>query len=317
MSGPATLRIIFAGTPEFAVPALLALVRHGHAPIAALTQPDRRAGRGRKLQASPVKQAALTANLPVEQPPTLKDPAVEQYLAALRPDLLIVVAYGLILPKAILEIPRYGCWNIHPSLLPRWRGAAPIQRTIQAGDTRTGVCIMQMDQGLDTGAILARQETPVGPEDTTASLHDRLASLGAEMLLDCVRQLAGGELPVAAAQGDTGVTLAPKLDKREARLDWRQPAATLEREVRAFNPWPVSWCEINGEPVRIWSARVVPGSLDTPPGTVLSAGREGIDVATANGALRLLELQRPGGGRISAAAFLNATALPGHLAMPE
>ena len=306
----AGLRIVFAGTPEFSVPALRALTQNAFRPLRVLSQPDRRAGRGRTLQASPVKRAALSAGIALDQPQRLDDPGLQQRLQSLLPDLMVVVAYGLILPPAILELPRYGCWNIHASLLPRWRGAAPIQRAIEAGDPQTGVCIMQMDQGLDTGAVLARQAIPVQPDDTGATLHDRLAVLGADLLLHCVRQRAAGVAPVAVEQPATGVTYAPKLDKQEAALDWQQSAGTLERQVRAFNPWPVSWCLIGTDRVRIWSARVVPGAGGAIPGTVLAAGPAGIDIATADGTLRLLELQRPGGRRIRAGEFLNAAELP-------
>jgi methionyl-tRNA formyltransferase len=308
------LRIVFAGTPEFAVPALQTLIHHDFRPLTVLSQPDRPAGRGRALQTSPVKRAAVAANIPVDQPERLGDADFQQRLQALHPDLIIVVAYGLILPRRVLELPRHGCWNIHASLLPRWRGAAPIQRAIEAGDRQTGVCIMRMDEGLDTGAILARQAIPLQADDTGQSLHDRLAALGADLLLRCLRQLAAGEPPAALEQSAAGVTYARKLDKQEAALDWRQAATTLERQVRAFNPWPVSWCTINGERVRIWAARALPAANDEPPGTVLASGRAGIDIATADGTLRLLELQRPGGRAIRADEFLQAVELPACLA---
>lgn len=318
MSGPtdpqARLRIVFAGTAEFAVPALQALIHNGFRPLAVLSQPDRRAGRGRTLQASPVKRAALAAGIALDQPERLDDPGFRQRLQCLLPDLMIVVAYGLILPPAILQLPRYGCWNIHASLLPRWRGAAPIQRAIEAGDQQSGVCVMQMDQGLDTGAVLARQAIPVRADDTGGTLHDRLAALGADLLLQCVRQRAAGVPPVALEQSAMGVTYAPKLDKQEAALDWQQTAGTLERQIRAFNPWPVSWCVIGSERVRIWSARVVPGASGAIAGAIVAASAAGIDIATADGTLRLLELQRPGGRRIRAGEFLNATELPASLA---
>lgn len=312
-----SLRIVFAGTPAFAVPALGLLASSGFRPLAVLTQPDRRAGRGQKVQASPVKQEARNLDLPVHQPPGLKDPAFVAWLQQLQPDLLIVVAYGLILPPQVLAIPRVGCWNIHASLLPRWRGAAPIQRAIEAGDQETGVCIMHMNQGLDTGDILLRGVEKITPDDTAATLHDRLAKLGATRLLHCVRELADGHPPVATAQAESGTTYAAKLEKAEAEINWLQDAVTLERRVRAFNPWPVAWCDIDGERTRIWAARALPPPITQPttlpiahpPGTLCSAKPAGIDIATAEGLLRLLQLQRPGGRQISAAEYLNARPL--------
>jgi len=302
-----SLRIVFAGTSGFAVPALNQLVNRGWPPLAVLTQPDRPAGRGRKMQASPVKQAALAASIAVHQPGSLKDHEICRWLVSLQPDLLIVVAYGLILPREILAAPPFGCWNIHASLLPRWRGAAPIQRAIEAGDETSGVCIMQMDEGLDTGPILARQAVVIAADETGGSLHDHLAILGADTLLQCVHQLANGTAMTAVAQQNSGVTYAAKLQKAEAELDWQLGALTLERKVRAFNPWPVAWCDLAGERTRIWAA----GSLPAPsqhhlPGAIVAANAAGIDVATADGLLRLLQLQRPGGRQLSAAEFLNA-----------
>ena len=251
----------------------------------------------------------MKANLPVHQPATLKNQEAHDWLAGLRPDLLIVVAYGLILPREILHIPRYGCWNIHASLLPRWRGAAPIQRAIEAGDEETGVCIMQMDEGLDTGPVLLRQTERIAPDDTGATLHDRLARLGARCLLQCVQRLAQHDLPPAIPQQDKGVTYAAKLEKAEAELDWHRDAISLERKVRAFNPWPVAWCDLAGERTRIWAAR----ALDTPAGQsagkVVSASAAGIDFSTGQGCLRLLQLQRPGARPVSAREYLNARPL--------
>ncbi len=307
---PIPLRIVFAGTPGFAVPALNRLVSAGSAPLAVMTQPDRPAGRGRKIQPSPIKQAALAAGIPVYQPASLKDPEVTPWLAGLQPDLLIVVAYGLILPPEILEVPRFGCWNIHASLLPRWRGAAPIQRAIEAGDKLTGVCIMQMDEGLDSGPILACEATVITADETGKSLHDRLAQMGADNLLQCVQRRAAGEPVRAVAQKDSGISYAAKLEKTEAELDWTADAATLERKVRAFNPWPVAWCELSGERTRIWSARALTSSSQHPPGEIVAASPDGIDVATSDGLLRLLRLQRPGGREQSAGEFLNARHLP-------
>ena len=314
MSGPAGLRIVFAGTPEFALPPLEKLLTEGFRPVAVLTQPDRPAGRGRQLQASPVKQAAEAAAIPVYQPTTLKGPEAQNLIDSLQPDLLIVVAYGLILPPAVLDLPVHGCWNIHASLLPRWRGAAPIQRAIEAGDKETGVCIMQMDQGLDTGPVLYRSSIRLDETETAGTLHDELALLGAGRLLTGVQALTRQELPEATPQPETGISYARKLVKPEAQLDWSEPAQALERRVRAFNPWPVAWCEINGERTRIWRTSDEQRVHDQAPGTVLAAGKAGIEIATGVGVLNLLELQRPGGRRVSAAEYLNARTLPDRLA---
>ena len=305
--------IVFAGTPDFAVPALRALIGAGYTPRAVLTQPDRPAGRGRELQASPVKHEAMQAGIPVYQPPSLKTPQAFEMISGLRPDLLVVVAYGLLLPQEILDIPLLGCWNIHASLLPRWRGAAPIQRAIEAGDAETGVCIMQMEAGLDTGPILDRRPLPLKGTETGGELHDRLAALGAEALLACVRRLADGETLSAEEQPETGVSYARKLEKAEARIRWSAPARQLERQVRAFNPWPVSWCLVGEERTRVWKAECVDRAHGRPPGSVLAASREGIDIATGNGVLRLLELQRPGKRRTNAADYVNAVELPAAL----
>jgi len=316
MNSARALRILLAGTPEFAVVPFRELVAQGFAPIAVLTQPDRPAGRGREPRPSPVKQAARAAGIPVHQPSTLRTQAAVDLVAALAPDLMIVVAYGLILPDPILAIPKFGCWNIHASLLPRWRGAAPIQRAIEAGDAISGVSIMQVDSGLDTGPVLHQVSVELDGDETGGSLHDRLALLGAEALLDCVRRLAGGECPEARAQPDTGVSYAQKLKKSEAEIDWSEPAETLERRIRAFNPWPVCWCSMAGEHTRIWQAAVVHDDSGKPPGTVLRAGRAGIDVATGRGTLRLQELQPPGRRRMAAADYLNARRLPVRLDSP-
>jgi methionyl-tRNA formyltransferase len=260
-----------------------------------------------------VKQEAIRADIAVHQPPTLKTTEAHDLLAALRADLLVVVAYGLLLPRNILELPQHGCWNIHASLLPRWRGAAPVQRAIEAGDEETGVCIMQMDTGLDTGPVLERRRVPLSGTETGGELHDRLASIGADALLFCVRRLAEGECPAAEAQPESGVTYARKLDKSEARIDWTAPAARLERQVRAFNPWPVCWCMIGPERTRIWKAQCLERDHRHTPGTVLAAGRDGIDVAAGKGVLRLLELQRPGKRRMSHTDYMNAVTLPAML----
>lgn len=304
------LRILFAGTPDFAVASLRKLISRGFPPVAVFTQPDRPAGRGREPQASPVKQAALAAGIPVHQPPSLREDEAREEIASLKPDLMVVVAYGLILPAAILEIPVHGCWNIHASLLPRWRGAAPIQRAIEAGDGETGVCIMQMDTGLDTGPIIHQERITLDGSETGGSLHDRLAALGADTLLICLRRLTGGERLRPIAQPGRGVSYAGKLDKREARIDWSEPAALLERRVRAFDPWPVAWCSIAGERTRIWRAAVIRDSAGLSAGSVIRADRRGIDVATGRDTLRLLELQPPGKRRMSAADYLNSRSLP-------
>ncbi|HGM5876731.1 TPA: methionyl-tRNA formyltransferase [Stenotrophomonas maltophilia] len=299
------MRIVFAGTPEFAVSSLRAAARH-HEVVAAYTQPDRPAGRGRGLAPSPVKLEAVARGIPVYQPESLKDEAAQQQLRDLQPDLMVVVAYGLILPKAVLAIPTHGCWNVHASLLPRWRGAAPIQRAIQAGDAKTGVCLMQMEAGLDTGPVLLHQELPIAATDTGGQLHDKLAELGAQVLSDGLGLLRAGIKPIARPQPEQGVTYAHKLDKAEARLDWALDAGALARTVRAFNPWPIAEATLAGERVRIHGAVALDEAHGQAPGTVLAASRDGIDIACGQGALRLRVLQREGGKAITAADYLNA-----------
>ena len=299
------MKIVFAGTPEFAVSSLRVAARH-HEVVAVYTQPDRPAGRGRGLMPSPVKLEAIARGIPVFQPEHLKSPEAQQQLRDLQPDLMVVVAYGLILPKAVLSIPTHGCWNVHASLLPRWRGAAPIQRAIQAGDSESGVCLMQMEAGLDTGPVLLKQHLAIGPHDTGGQLHDRLAELGAQVLSDGLGLLRAGIKPIAQPQPEAGVTYAHKLDKAEARLDWAQDAQALERTVRAFNPWPIAEAQLAGERVRIHGAVALPDNQGHAPGTVIAAAREGIDIACGQGALRLRVLQREGGKAITAADYLNA-----------
>jgi len=301
------LRVVFAGTPDFAVPCFEACRTSGADVVAVYTQPDRPAGRGRKLAASPVKEAALAAGVPVEQPESFKAQAGRDRLAAHAPDLMVVVAYGLILPRKVLAIPRLGCWNVHASLLPRWRGAAPIQRAILAGDEESGVDLMQMEAGLDTGPVLIERRTPITGDDTGGSLHDRLSALGADALAEGLRRVMNGETLVARAQAEDGVEYAHKLDKAEARLDFSLTAIALERKVRAFDPWPVAEADIAGERLRIWSARAIDAeTAGTTPGQVMRVSREGLDIACADGALRLLAVQRPGGRRIGIVDYLNA-----------
>ncbi|WP_254460259.1 methionyl-tRNA formyltransferase [Xanthomonas sacchari] len=299
------MKIVFAGTPDFAVPSLRAAAQR-HEVVAVYTQPDRPAGRGRGLTPSPVKLEAVARGIPVLQPQTLRSPETLQALRALQPDLIVVVAYGLILPKAVLAIPTHGCWNVHASLLPRWRGAAPIQRAIEAGDTETGVCLMQMEAGLDTGPVLLSQRTPISAEETGGQLHDRLAALGAQVLADGLGLLRAGLRPAAQPQPQAGVTYAQKLDKAQARLDWQQPAAQLARQVRAFDPWPVAEAMLAGERVRVRGAIALDLAHGQQPGTVLAASKQGIDIACGQGALRLRVLQRDGGKAITAADYLNA-----------
>lgn len=302
----APLRIVYAGTPEFAVPALRRLIDAGSEVVAVYTQPDRPAGRGRRLTASPVKALALEHEIPVRQPERLREPEDQAALAELAPDLLVVAAYGLILPQAVLDIPSIGCWNIHASLLPRWRGAAPIQRAIEAGDRETGVCIMEMEAGLDTGPVYHRLATVIEPTDTGGSVHDRLAVLGGDALITCIGWAERGTLPEPTPQDHDRAIYAPKLSKAEAELDFAEPATTLERRIRAFDPWPVAWFVHEGRRLRVWRAGADPRGHDAHPGTILQAGPEGIDLATGQGRLRLLEVQPEGGRRMSVGEFLNA-----------
>ncbi|MCU7917626.1 MAG: methionyl-tRNA formyltransferase [Candidatus Thiodiazotropha sp. (ex Epidulcina cf. delphinae)] len=306
MSEP--LKIIFAGTPEFAATALAALLTTDHPITAVYTQPDRPAGRGRKVQLSPVKQLALEKGIEVRQPPTLRDLSAQQALAALEADLMVVVAYGLLLPQAVLDAPGLGCINIHASLLPRWRGAAPIQRAILAGDRESGVTIMRMEAGLDTGPMLYTLKTPIHADDTGGSLHDRLADLGAQALLACLPGLAEGTLQ-AELQDESLANYATKLDKQEGLIDWSQPAEVIDRKVRAFNPWPVAQCRYGDKMIRLWRCQPLAADIAAEPGRVLRTGKAGIDVATGQGLLRILELQMPGKRAIPAGDFVNAHSL--------
>ena len=305
------MKLVFAGTPEFAARALEALLAAGHQVVLVLTQPDRPAGRGMALQASAVKKVALAHGIPVFQPERLKDPATHEPIRAAcaavdagGAELMVVAAYGLILPQAVLDLPRRGCINIHASLLPRWRGAAPIHRAIEAGDAQTGITIMQMEAGLDTGPMLLSAAIDIDPQDTTGSLHDRLAALGGRLVVEALARF--DQLP-AVPQPDGGVTYANKIDKAEARLDWNQPATMLARRLRAFNPFPGAVLTLAGEPVKAWRGEVVAAS--GRPGQVLSVNPGGIVVACAEGALRLTELQKPGGRRVTSADFLHGSAL--------
>lgn len=304
----ADLRIVFAGTPEFAAAHLQALLQAGLNIVAVYTQPDRPAGRGQRLTPSAVKQLALQHALPVYQPQTLRAAEAQAELAALQPDLLVVVAYGLILPQAVLDIPRLGCINSHASLLPRWRGAAPIQRAIQAGDTETGITIMQMDEGLDTGAMLLIRALPITSEHTAARLHDELALLGGQSIVDTLNDVAANRL-VPVAQPEAGVCYAAKLDKAEAALDVSLPASLLARRIRAFNPAPGATLQLEGwpAPVKVWFAQALPAVSGTRPGQVVSATATGLDIATGDGVLRILEAQKPGAKRQDIGAFLNGS----------
>ncbi len=287
------MRLVFAGTPDFAATALKALIAAGHTIVGVYSQPDRPAGRGRKLQPSPVKQVALDHEIPVFQPETLKTAEAQKQLADLKPDVMIVAAYGLILPKAVLDIPTHGCLNIHASLLPRWRGAAPIQRAIAAGDAETGITIMQMDEGLDTGAMLLKSLTAIDMSDTGGSLHDRLAELGGKAIIEALELLKKGEL-TGEPQNDDLACYASKLSKTEGHIDWATDATAIERLIRAFNPWPGTYTDLGDQRIRIHEARALVTDSDAFPGTVVHRDRDGIDIACGNGTLRITRLQLPG-----------------------
>ena len=309
MSQQAPLNVVFAGTPDFAAVALAALLDSHHHVIAVYTQPDRPAGRGRKLKASPVKELALTHDIPVYQPTSLKTPEEQQQLAALNPDVMVVAAYGLLLPTEVLDTPRLGCLNIHASLLPRWRGAAPIQRAILAGDAESGITIMQMNEGLDTGDMLYKITTPINETDTAQLLHDRLAELGADALLQTLERIPDNLEP--ESQDEILATYAKKLDKSEATIDWSHSAEQIGRQVNAFNPWPVAQTRLDDKILRIWEARPLPDHHNTTPGTVIAESKQGIDIATGIGTLRVTRLQLPGGKPLTATDFINSRHITG------
>jgi methionyl-tRNA formyltransferase len=302
------MKIAFAGTPEFAAVALRALLDARFDVALVLSQPDRPAGRGMQLQASPVKQAALAAGIPVAQPEKLRTPEQQAALREAQVDVLVVAAYGLILPQAVLDMPRLGCLNIHASLLPRWRGAAPIHRAIEAGDTETGITIMQMDAGLDTGAMLTQSALPILANDTTASLHDKLADLGGEMIVEALQALSTGTLQ-PRAQPEEGVTYASKIAKRESQLDFRAPAELLARRLRAFDPFPGGAATSGGQLVKLWAGEALPSNGDQPAGRILQIDEAGVLVACGEGALRLTQLQKAGGKRLPARQFLQGCTL--------
>lgn len=304
------MRLAFAGTPEFARASLAALLAAGHRPVCVLTQPDRPAGRGRRLRASPVKALALEEGLGLEQPPTLRSAAAVELLAGLDLDVLVVAAYGLLLPPEVLALPRRGCLNVHASLLPRWRGAAPVQAAILAGDERTGVCLMEMERGLDTGPVYACRELGIGADETAGELHDRLAPAGGELLAAKLEAIVSGEL-APVPQDEARATYAPRIAREDALVDWRKPATALAREVRAYDPWPVSHTLLEGRNLRLWRAAALPAGTGLAPGTVAAAGRDGIDVAAGEGTLRVLELQLAGRRRIAAADFSHQRPLTG------
>lgn len=297
-----SLRIVFAGTPDFSVPALQTLIDSKYEVIAVYTQPDRPAGRGQQLHASPVKVLAQACGISIYQPKTLKDAKAQDELRALKPDLMVVVAYGLILPQAVLDIPRFGCVNVHPSLLPRWRGAAPIQRTVEAGDVETGVTIMQLDAGMDTGPILKQEKITLVGDETSAKLHDQFAQLGATLLLDTIDGLVNQQIkPIP--QDNNSATHAEKIRKDEALIDWTLPAKIIAQKVRAYNSWPVAYTTLHGERLRVWFAKADTMKTDLSPGVLVSIDNEAIYVATGDGVLKILSVQMPGKKQMSAAQF--------------
>jgi methionyl-tRNA formyltransferase len=300
-----SLKIIFAGTPEFSAVALQALLNSPHEIVAVYTQPDRPAGRGRQLTASPVKALALQNNLPVFQPLTLRDAAEQKILADHNADVMVVAAYGLILPAEVLQVPTWGCYNIHTSLLPKWRGAAPIQRAILAGENATGVTIIKMDEGLDTGPMLLKKDCAIGPNDTSVTLHDRLATLGADAMLTVLSDLDKYNAD-ADAQDNSEATYAHKIKKEEAQLNWNDTAEACDCKIRAFNPWPVAQTTLQNESIRVWEASVQPSATNQTPGTIVKVSASGIDVATGKNILRLQKMQFPGGKVLAVSDILNS-----------
>ncbi|WP_395377751.1 methionyl-tRNA formyltransferase [Marinicella sp. W31] len=301
-----SLNIIFCGTPEFSVPPLQALIDSEHTVTAVFTQPDRKAGRGKKLTASPVKELALKHDIPVHQPTTLRTDDTLQKIQNLQADLMIVVAYGLIVPQQILDIPQHGCWNIHASLLPRWRGAAPIQRAILAGDEITGVGIMQMEAGLDTGPVFLEKTTTISAEDTSTTLHDRLSDMGADALMDCIHRLVDGTLPDPTPQFADAACYAHKLEKSESLIDWQKSAVSIERQIRAFNPWPGSLGHIQGDDYKIWKAHVLPTDDDLTAGTIVKANAQQLHIRCGEASLGIEEIQAAGKKRLSIGQFMAA-----------
>lgn len=298
------MKIIFAGTPEFSVPTLEALINSPHEVVAVYTQPDRPKGRGRHLAASPIKELAVAKHIPVEQPLSLKKPEIQAQLAQYAADVMVVVAYGLILPKAVLDLPKYGCINVHASLLPRWRGASPIQQAILAGDKKSGVTIMQMDIGLDNGDMLLQKTCEIHADETAQTLHDRLSEIGASALLQTLDLLAQHKLQ-PEKQDEKLVTHAPKINKTDAKINWQLSAIEIERQVRGYNPWPIAFCELNGAPVRIWQAKAINESVTATPGSVIGLEDHAIIVATGEGLLAIEKLQLAGGKPITAQDFIN------------
>lgn len=305
------MKIIFAGTPDFAATSLQALIAHcektGHEIVAVYTQPDRKAGRGKKISMSPVKTLALENNIPVEQPANFKEQSDRERLATYDADLMVVVAYGLLLPQEVLDTPKRGCINVHGSLLPRWRGAAPIQRAIEAGDTESGITIMQMDAGLDTGDMLLKATTPITASETGSSLHDKLAELGADLLAQAIDKMAAGDLS-ATVQDDSLATYAHKLNKQEAQIDWQNSAKKIEQKIRAFNAWPICTAIIDEQTIRVWQAEVVDMTIDKPAGAIISADKAGILVACGEKTLLLTQLQMSGSKMMAVRDLLNAPA---------
>jgi methionyl-tRNA formyltransferase len=298
--------IIFCGTPDFSVPPLKDLIKAGNNIKAVFTQPDKPKGRGQQVHKTPVKIEAEKHDIPVYQPRSLKDDEVVALIDSFQADLMVVVAYGLIIPQNILDLPKHGCWNIHASLLPRWRGAAPIHRAILAGDEQTGIAIMQMEAGLDTGPVFHMYPTDIRPDDTGQTLHDRLSAMGGEAITTCVQELIDGKLPAAEPQKEESVTYAHKLKKSESQVEWNKPAAVIERQIRAFNPWPGSQAKINDEPFKLWDAEVIVENSDIPVGGISSASKKHLVMQTGDGQLNITEIQKAGKKRMPIEAFMAA-----------